>query len=398
MLTVPSPGTFILSAILFGSAGLSRLAAQADARILYKQFRFVYAYPGINAKLKTETVEYGTYRQNAYPSQAIKQHSTWLFPPEEKDIALFDEGVYLLYTQVGLGNRRSRGSWLNFFAGIKRDGSKAVKYEASSHRDSTWGIVHSWKYIEWAGRDLSEEWPLFAMIEAIYGEVQSTKHVASISNNFRVSHLRLDGAGEDFIGNVDVYLGRAKHPLGGFGQKFKSRQVNFSVDVKIVSGKPVVTWKRGSTPKMWKTESIHSFFHSQDWHVEVRKAEQGMPEPIPPESNCFALIGDPRRGLKPAEVTSIINWKSFRPGKKLRPRPLGYMGKSPSLPGKRRKMHGFVRFKGGKFLFDCKELGIRIPIEAPDDLREMLTAWVTNFPTRMSRRDKRDAWALVSGK
>ena len=91
--------------------------------------------------------------------------------------------------------------------------------------------------------------------------------------------------------------------------------------------------------------------------------------------------------MKPARVSSVLDFKGWAARRKqgLRPRHLlvskgkGKRKRIAFRPGLRNRT-GFVKKKGSGYAFVCKELGLNVPLEVPEDLQPLLAAWVANFP------------------
>lgn len=369
--------------------------------ILYPEHRFFYAYPSEEVEIRTLQLQRHELNQDAVPAGSIQGHAFWSQRIEKSAFPLFADGEHTLLVKKHVPDDHRTHTW-NFFAALGP--GYAVKWESSHHRTARWGLVHSWKHFEWGGGEgtLPEELPVFAVLEGIYGELVIEREVRSITKCYRVSHLRATGAGEDYIGDLDIYIGGRKNAIGEQRLAFEQRNVNFSINMTMVGGKPVFTWKRGRQKEAWRSDPVLRGYHQARWRTELRTKRDDPPEPRPPESRCFTFIGDPARGLEPAEIWTVLDWRTWdrRKRNKLRPLPLGLLAKRKVLTFTpvRRKHTGFVSYQGGAFWFRCKPWRVKAKLDVPDDLSELLAAWVANFPTKMSQSERRGAWRVALGK
>jgi len=367
-----------------------------EGEILYPEHRFHYAYPSGDVVIeRAQGSEYGI-RQNVVSTASIRDHPYWTSEPRESDFPLYSNGLHVFLRLKPPKDEHGTNYW-SFIAAIADDQSYGVLWERSHHRTARWGLVHSWKHMEWAGGNdaMGDEWPIFVFYEGLYAELQVQREIRTISKCYRVSHLRVDGAGEEYIGDIDVYIGSGTD-TSGKKLEFKQRTINFSVDMKIVSGKPVFEWHRGPQRGKWRTDPVHRTYHQDKWRTELRERTDSPPKVVEPESSFFVLVGDPVRGIRAAETTSIVDWKTWPKQRKLgqRPKPLQI---KKSFAAKRRRHQGFVTYRNRAFWFYCEPFKVKAKLDVPEDLRPLLAAWVVNFPSGIARRARPGVWVEARG-
>lgn len=367
----------LVAALVIGSL-------RAQSRILYPKARFEYQYPSAPATVERHADAW--LRQNAVPKGSVRELETWPIPVPSSPLETFADGPHLLVT-VSPSYDDHSVHFASLVAAVSEEDGHAFKIEAGHHRTAVWGTVHAWKHYEWGGdgKAIPEEYPVFAMYEMVFTGIEAGKGVFSRTRAFRVSHLRVDGAGEEFIGDVSDYQGAGRDQLGRTGLAFRRRTVNFAVDLSVRGPRPVVTWHRGPRGSGWRQDPVHNLDHAKEWREQVDELHSNPPPPKQRESEFFCLLGSSKRGLRRAKVASILSFTGWgkRRERGLRPaHVLHARGRRKKLAfqPKLRPHRGFVRRKGSGYSLVSKELGVSVTLDVPDDLAPLLEAWLANFP------------------
>jgi hypothetical protein len=342
--------------------------------------RFAYEYPAGSVRLTR--ADGSSLVHDAFQVRSIRELSTWPVPVPEQRLRGFADGEHWLFIKAGQPDPMATHFW-RLVAAVSPERGHGHKVEVSHHRTSVWGLVHAWQYLEWGGDGdaLPAAYPVWAMYEAIFGSLDAGKGVFSTTSCFRVGHVRLDGAAEEFAGELSEYLGPERDAAGRPGLKSRRRTIHFTVDVSIRDGRPLAVWSRGPTRASWHADAVHGLAHVADWRAQVDDLHGEPPPAKPPESELFCYLGRSSRGLQPAQVSSILDLKGWpsRRAKGLRPALTLRGRRPPPFEPKLRKHLGLIRLAGNEFLFDCRELGLREKLQVPADLEPLLRAWVSNF-------------------
>ncbi len=355
--------------------------AVGQGKLLYPKARFQYAYPMHAVELRR--FDTGWVRQAAVPKRWVADLVTWPVPIPESGIESFGDGQHVVLSTKG-EYTDDTVHFLDFAIVVAQQAGSAFKVEVSHHRTAVWGCIHAWRYLEWAGdsKDIPESYPIWAMYELVYTGIESGKGVFSSTNAYRVSHLRVGGAGEEFIGEIASYIGSGEDNVERTGLRFRRRKIHFSVEVAVHGGRALVKWTRGATQGEWREDPVHDIEHMKDWREQVNEVHANPPKPKPMESEFFCLLGSKKRGLRPAKVSSILDTKTWAKRREEKERPLHLFSDATRFAYKPvlRKRTGFVRRQGNKYKFVCKRLGISHPLDVPKDLEPILAAWLDNFP------------------
>jgi hypothetical protein len=353
----------------------------AQGKILYPQARFEYAYP--KAAIRVEETAKSWIEQTSIPTRSIREFHTWPVPMPMSRLEPFAGGEHVVMATEGKYGANDVHFW-DFVVVLSPKEDYAFKIETAHHRTAVWGVVHAWRFCEWGGSGdaIPAEFPVWAMYEFIHAGVESGRGVYAKTDAFRISHLRVDGAGEEFIGEVSDYLGAGEDEAGRTGLRFRRRHVNFAVDVTLRGGEPFVAWSRGPRGGRWRDDPVHGMDHVEEWRTQVNELYANPPPVRPRESEYFCLLGSSKRGMQAAQVSSILDFGGWskRRAKGQRPQHVFADQKKLAFTPMRGKRTGFVKRRGTSYVFVCKELAIDTKLEVPQDLEPLLAAWVDNFP------------------